>query len=156
MIYVDSREKQFQSATAENKKLLRNIKTYFDDNNIEYRVIGLDVGDYMLDKNPHLSVDHKLDIEELFTNLCTKDIGRFKRELRRANQKGIELVVLTETDREIIDIRDVAAYTTAYNHAGGMELVQQMLKLQRVFNVRFLFCTRKEIGMKILKILNGW
>ena len=44
MIYVDSREKQFQK---ESNVKIRNVSKYFEQNNIEYEVKKLEIGDYV-------------------------------------------------------------------------------------------------------------
>lgn len=150
MILVDTREKQFNGYRG---RINRNIKSYFDEHGIEYELYKLDVGDYMNKSSPHISVDHKLELQELAMNLCTKDINRFKRELRRANKQGIELVVLCENKQGITDICDVATEKIEFGFANGIDLVFQILKLQKAYKVKFEFCYPDETGKRILEIL---
>ncbi len=151
MLIIDTREKQFNGYRG---KLTRNIKAYFDSNSIEYELSKLGVGDYMNKSSPGISVDHKLELQELATNLCTNDINRFKRELRRANKQGIQLVILCENTQGIEEIRDVATEKIEFGFANGIDLVYQMLKLQKAFRVRFEFCDPADTGKRILEILD--
>ena len=87
--YFDSREKKNE-----------HIKSYFDRNGIEYEVRKLDVGDYMIDGNDTISIDRKASIDELSTNLLNRaDHARFWRDVRRAKDTGIKLIILIESNK---------------------------------------------------------
>ena len=78
-----------------------HIKAYFDRNGIPYKVEKLDVGDYMVEGGK-VSVDRKQNLSELCTNLTSRDDhARFWREVRRAKECGIKLIVLCEHGGQI-------------------------------------------------------
>ncbi len=91
MLIVDSREHWTHPGSRD-----RHLKDYFDRHGITYRVEKLDVGDYMLDGGS-LVIDRKSGLQELSTNLTNAaDNARFMREVRRAYNAGIKLVILIE------------------------------------------------------------
>ncbi|MFI3171731.1 MAG: hypothetical protein R3Y09_06530 [Clostridia bacterium] len=153
MILVDSREKQFQKETTKTVKLNRNIKNYFDTNKIDYKIQKLQVGDYMSDLNPFLSIDHKLEFDELAMNILTNDSKRFKRELRLAKSLGIQLIFICENSQGMGRIRDVVAWKSSYCNTDGNKLLKNMLSLQRMYGCRFEFCKIDDTGRVILDLL---
>lgn len=94
-IIIDSREHE-----GKNEHVLQ----YFRDNGIEYinkeryGSIALKVGDYMSDENKNLSIDRKQSMIELVGNICQQH-DRFQREMLRAKELGIKLVILIEHGR---------------------------------------------------------
>ena len=62
----------------------------------------LDVGDYMLEGADmcagRTSVDTKANIQELHQDIQGSDHVRFREELKRAQEQGVRLVILTETE----------------------------------------------------------
>lgn len=59
----------------------------------------LDVGDWMNPDNPHLSIDTKTGgLLEVYSNVIT-DHDRFRRECVRAQEAGVQLIVLVEENR---------------------------------------------------------
>jgi len=68
------------------------------DGGVALQTATLDVGDYMVVGNPY-TVDTKRSLGELADNL-TEEMGRFEAEVRRAEQSGLKLVVLTTLDGE--------------------------------------------------------
>ena len=64
------------------------------------------VGDYMSLDNPRLIIDSKQNLQELCGNVCQQH-ERFKRELLRAMDAGIQLIILVEHGQGINNIEDV-------------------------------------------------
>ena len=117
MYIFDSREKKND-----------HIKDYFDRNGIPYRVEKLDVGDYMVDGG-FVSVDRKRNLNELSTNLTSRDDhARFWREVRRAKECGIKLIVLCEHGGQIHGIQDVANWKSKYSTVSGRSLMEEIYK----------------------------
>ena len=93
-ITVDSREQN-------NKEIIKAFKK----NKIDYTVQKIDEGDYSI-SIPEIShtckaiIERKASLEEISANLCEpKDdngYNRFERELIRAKEKGIKIILLIE------------------------------------------------------------
>lgn len=84
-IQIDSREKA---------KAIRKILKTFDDKGINHYTSKLFVGDYMSLDNPRLIIDRKQNLQELCGNVCQQH-ERFRKELIRARDAGIKLVILS-------------------------------------------------------------
>lgn len=130
-----------------------HIKRYFNQNNIEFVEQKLNEGDYQLDSCPHFSVDRKQNLDELLTNLCSKDKSRFWREVRRAKEKGIKLIILCEHGNGIEKIVDVAKWKSQYSKVTGRKLVDKIYQCHIAYGVEFLFCNKTETARKIIELL---
>lgn len=141
---LDSREKKNE-----------HIKAYFDRHDIPYIVKKLDVGDYMIEGGT-ISVDRKRTLEELSCNLLNpQDKKRFMREVKRAREAGIQLVVLCEHGGKIRCLQDVANWESSYSPVKGRALVDAMHRLTVSYGVRFEFCSKRSTGKRIVEILEG-
>lgn len=85
-IQIDSREKS---------RAIRKIIKTFDEQGVKHFVSKLLVGDYMSLDNPRLIIDRKQNLQELCGNVCYQH-ERFKKELLKAMEAGIQLVILIE------------------------------------------------------------
>lgn len=151
MLIVDSREQWTQSRSRDV-----HIKRYLERHNIEYEIRKLDCGDYMLDDNPLLTVDRKQSLEELSRNLMNRsDSSRFWREVRRAHAGGIQLVVLVESGPAVLNINDVPKWKSRYSQVTGRRLIDEMIRLEYSYSVRWAFCSKKSTGKRIMEILEG-
>lgn len=142
MILTDSREKK-------NAHVLK----YFDRNGIQHEVRKLSVGDYMDSERPGLSIDRKRNLQEISGNICTSD-GRFMREVRRAHEAGIKLIVLIEHGGKIKSLDDVANWHSKYSRVSGRMLMDRMIRIHIAYGVEFLFCDKKSTGKRIVELLN--
>ena len=151
MLIVDSREKWTQPGSTDE-----HLKSYFGKHGIEYEVKKLDCGDYMLDENPLLTVDRKQSLEELARNLMNrKDSSRFWREVRRCHSGGIKLVVLVESGPAVLDINQVTTWRSKYSPVTGRRLIDEMIRLEMSYGVRWVFCSKRSTGKTICEILEG-
>ena len=151
MLIVDSREKWTQPGNAD-----RHLRSYFGRNGIEYEVRKLECGDYMLDSNPYLSIDRKQSLEEMSRNLMNRsDSSRFWREVRRAHASGIQLVVLVESGPAVLNINDVPKWKSKYSQVTGRRIIDEMIRLEMAYNVRWEFCSKQSTGKRIMEILTG-
>ena len=142
-VIVDSREKRWE-----------HIKEWFEKNGIEYCVRKLDEGDYQIEGNPFVSVDRKRNLAELSKNLMNaKDHSRFWKEVRRAREKKIRLVVLCEHGGRIKSIQDVALWSDKYSGVSGKRLMDEIYRVHIAYGVEFLFCSKRQTAKKILDIL---
>ena len=147
MLIVDSREHWAQPGSKD-----RHIAAYFDRHAIAYKVEKLDVGDYMLEGGS-VTVDRKASIEEISGNLTNPaDKQRFLREVRRAHDGGLRLVVLVETNK-FKCVRDLAAWRSKYSPVRGTALIRQMEKLRHAYGVEFVFCPKMSAARRIMEIL---
>lgn len=149
-IIVDSREKA--------KAIQKIIKT-FEDNDVNYLVSKLPVGDYMSLDNSRLVIDRKQSLSELCCNVCQQH-ERFKAELERANKYGIKLIILCEHGGRIKSLEDVISWTNPRLKVSplamsGERLYKVLSTMSKRYNVEFLFCTKSNTGKEILRILKG-
>lgn len=88
-----------------------NLKhKYFEENGIEVKRTKLYVGDYTLPINQSICIDTKKDIQELIGDICGKSHTRFREELIRAQESGIQLIILVENEGG--EIRNLGIYNT--------------------------------------------
>ena len=105
-IQIDSREKA---------RAIRKIIKTFDENGIGHFSSKLLVGDYMSLDNPRLIIDRKQNLQELCGNVCQQH-ERFKKELIRAIDAGIRLVILVEHGPDIQSLEDVWFWKNPRKH----------------------------------------
>ena len=144
MIICDTREKA-------NEKILR----YFDQNSIDYSVQKLDTGDYMLDSNRHLTIDRKKDLGELSFNLFSADKSRFWREIRRAKDNDIKMIILCEHGGRIKSMEDVAGFKNKYSKVSGRTLMERIYSVHIAYGIDFLFCDKRSTGKRIIELLGA-
>lgn len=162
-IQIDTREKQ---------QAIRKIIKTFDEKNVKYFSSKLLVGDYMALDNPRLVIDRKQNLQELCGNVCQQH-ERFKRELIRAMDAGIQLVILVEHGSDIHSLEDVYFWKNPRKHelrwrvvngkkekyvasakaVDGNQLYKSLCTIRDRYNVRFEFCEKKDTGKKIIEIL---
>ena len=110
----------------------------------------------MLDGQPNITVDRKHSLQELSSNLLNKaDSARFWREVRRCHERGIQLVVLIESGRTVKTINDMVYWKSKYSGVNGRRLIDEMIRLEMSYGVRWAFCDRRSTGRRIIEILTG-
>lgn len=142
MIIVDSREKKWS-----------HVEKYFQRHSIPYRVEKLDIADYALEGCDSLAIDRKQNLDELCSNLCTKDSGRFWREIRRARECSVKMIVLCEHGGKIKSIKDVATWKSSYSRITGRQLAEEIYRVHIAYGVEFLFCDKRSTGRRIIELL---
>lgn len=142
MIICDSREKK-------NEKILK----YFADHNIPYEVKKLDTGDYMSIDNDRVTIDRKKDLSELTRNLFSDDKSRFWREMRRAKEERLKMIILCEHGGGIKSIQDVCRYKNPYSRVSGKALMEEIYRVHMAYGVEFLFCSKRSTGRRIAELL---
>jgi ERCC4-type nuclease len=157
-----------QIDTREKPRAIKKILAAFDAEHVDYFVSKLYVGDYQSYDNPYLIVDRKQNLTELCSNV-TQGHERFRRELLRAQEHGIQLVILCEHGNGIRDLEDVIFWenprrkrrkkvsgkwqTITTKATSGETLYKILLTLSRKYGVRFEFCDKAETGRRIMEIL---
>ena len=163
LIMVDTREKQ---------RAIRKILKGFDERNIQYVSSKLYVGDYMSLDNPRLIIDRKQNLQELCGNVCQQH-ERFKKELIKAIQANIQLIVLIEHGPDVQSLEDVYFWKNPRKHevrwrvvngkrekyivsakaVDGNQLYKSLCTIRDRYNVRFELCEKKDTGKKIIELL---
>ena len=145
----------------------KNIEAYCKRNGIEIVRQCLSVGDYMLDPvNGKVSVDTKFSIMELSKDIMSRDHIRFRSELIRAQEQGIQLVVLIEEippygKRDLWEVPRWTSSNQFHRYGEPMTKVdpralrKAMLTMWRKYGVEFEFCTRRQSPARVIKILKG-
>lgn len=161
-IQIDSREKA---------RAIRKIIKYFEDNGIKHFSSKLLVGDYMSLDNPRIIIDRKQNLQELCGNVCQQH-ERFKKELVKAMDAGIQLVILVEHGPDINTLEDVYFWKNPRKHevrwkwengkrvkyvisakaVDGNQLYKSMCTIRDRYGARFEFCEKKDTGKRIVEI----
>lgn len=148
-IIVDSREHWTHPNSTDT-----HISDYFDRHGIEWEVRKLDVADYQIEGKPNIAVDRKQSIQECATNLMNRsDSSRFWRELRRAHEQGIKLVILVESGRTVKNINDVVRWKSRFSGVSGRRLLDEMIRAEYAYGVVWKFCSKNSTGKRIIEIL---
>lgn len=149
VIQIDSREHKWELARIQRQLTAAGCKTI---------VSKLYVGDYQSLDNPRLVIDRKKDLLELCGNVCQQH-ERFQKELVRAMDAGIQIIILCEHGEEIKCLEDVYFWDNprlkeSTKATTGESLYKSLMTIKNRYNVRFEFCTKKETGSKIMELLN--
>lgn len=144
-IIVDTREKKHS-----------HILKYFALHDVDYEEKKLDVADYQIEGKSDIAVDRKQNLDELARNLLNRaDHSRFWKEVRRAKEQGIKMIILCEHGGQIKSIPDVANWHSKYSPVSGRALMDEIYRVHIAYGVEFLFCQKKSTGKRILELL-GW
>lgn len=143
IIIVDTREKG-------NKKILE----YFDKVGQDYIISKLDAGDYMLFKDYSTIIDKKDGLLELSHNLCNSlEHARIKREIERAKKLSCENFIFLIQDSKIKTVEDIKNWSSPHTRVKGSTLLKIMCTMRERYGVRFIICSKKDMGKKIIELL---
>ena len=164
-----------QIDTREHASEWKRIQKQFDEAGLQYYRSKLYVGDYMNLDNPRLVVDRKKDLQELCGNVCQQH-ERFKKELIRAIEAGIQIVFLIEHGPDIVTLEDVYFWQNPRKHeirwrvnkwtgqkekyfispkaVDGKQLYKSLCTIRDRYGARFEFCTKDQTGRRIAEILS--
>lgn len=117
------------------------------------------VGDYTLPTNQSVCIDTKKDLQELVQDICQQH-DRFRNELIRAQEAGIQLVILCEHGGQIKCLEDVYFWSNprkkTYPKAmDGWKLFKTLNTMKDKYGVRFEFCDKRQTGKRIVEILTN-
>ena len=151
----------------------KNVESYCKRNGIQLVRQCLNVGDYMFPEDyriehgyPLVSCDSKASILELSHNVMSSDHRRFRNLCIRAQEAGIQLVVLVEEVPPFgrLDMWEIPRfqYTGRFHKRGDpMTLIdpktfrRACITMQEKYGVKFRFCTRRQSPARIIKYLKG-
>lgn len=159
VIQIDSREQKNEHVTA-----------YFDHKKIKYIVSKMYVGDYQRIDNGLLCIDKKFGLDEVY-GCVVSGYKRFEAECRRAQEAGIQLIILTESS-EIKSLSEVhnwenprrIKWEKAMQGKGkgtvskmppvsSERIEKRMRTLSKRYGVKWEFCKKEETGKRILELL---
>ena len=163
-----------QIDTREHKAEAERIERQLDAMGVAHFRSKLYCGDYQSLDNGRLVIDRKKDLLELCGNV-TQQHERFRRELIRARDAGIRIIVLCEHGEGIRDLMDVFFWENpriakrkwvtedgrpkqvpAYpNATSGPQLLKILMTIRQRYGVRFEFCNPAETGERIVRLLGG-
>ena len=146
-----------QCDTREHSGQIERIEQQFDALGVKHFRSKLWVGDYQSLDNPRLVVDRKKDLQELCGNICQQH-ERFRAELVRAQEAGIQIVILCEHGGSIKALEDVYFWEnprrrTSPGAISGQRLFKVLNTMQEKYGVRFEFCDKRQTGRRIVEIL---
>lgn len=163
VIQIDSREHKWEMARVQRQLESLGVKTI---------VSKLYVGDYQSLDNGRLVIDRKKDLQELCGNVCQQH-ERFRAELLRAQEAGIQIIVLCEHGPDINNLQDVYFWQNPRKHevkwktvngrkiktvesskaVDGEQLYKSLITMRDKYGVRFEFCTKDITGQRIKELL---
>jgi len=146
LIVVDTREKGHKA-----------ILKYFDNVGQDYIISKLDAGDYMIYKDYTTIIDKKDGLLELAGNLCnTPEHERVKREIAKARELGCVNFIFLIQDSKIKNIEDIKNWHSKYMpKVKGITLLKIMATMAKKYGVKFIIIPKKEMGEKIINLLNN-
>jgi ribosome-associated protein len=143
----------------------RNIEAYCKRMGIQIVNQCLSVGDYML-PGRMVSVDTKESILELASNVMSSDHRRFKAECVRAQEQGIQLIILVDEVPPYgrLDMWEVPRWQSSnkwHRYGDPMTLVdpaalrKACITMQKKYGVKFRFCSRLQSPKRVIQYLKG-
>ena len=132
-----------------------NIRQYCDRHGIELIRQKLEVGDYQT-PGGKIAIDTKRNLDEVATNLLNRshnDKARFWREVRRAREMGIRLIILCEHGGKVKNIQSVSQWNSPYSQVSGKDLMREIYRVHISYGVDFIFCSKRSTGKKIVELL---
>ena len=153
----------------------KNIDDYCNRMKIRQVRQCLLIGDYMIGNEDsegnvypvgNISVDTKFSILELSKDIMSSDHRRFRDECIRAQENGIQLIVLTEEFPPYgkVDLWIPPRWTSSNQfHRYGEPMTRvdpralrkAMITMWKKYGVWFEFCTRRQSPARVIKILKG-
>ncbi len=163
-----------QIDTREHKHEAERIEKQFDALGIDHFRSKLYCGDYQSLDNGRLVIDRKKDLLEICGNVTVQH-DRFRRELTRAKEAGIRIIVLCEHGEGIERLSDVYFWQNprlerrkwivedgrprqvpAYPKATtGPQLLTILKTIAARYDVQFAFCDPARTGETIVRLLGG-
>lgn len=145
IIYADTRQKDGKH-TKKHEQIEKLGYT------LEHK--ALSIGDYMLEGKDNISIDTKQNLDEIASNVFDES-GRFMREVRKAYQNKVKLIVLVEQGGKIKSIEDVPQWNSKHSKITGRGLSNRLFRIHVAYGTEFLFCDKRVTGKRIVELLEG-
>lgn len=153
--------KDFLILTDTRQQKESHILKEFDKQGIKHIRTGLPSADYMALRYNNdfvfdysVLIDTKKDLEEISGNLCnTQNHERIKREIERAKELGCKDFYFLIGDNKIKHIADIQNWKSPHTKVRGFVLLKIMQTMAERYGVHFVFCQKKDMGKKIIELL---
>lgn len=150
VIQIDTREHKWEKARVQTQIERLGVKTITSK---------LYVGDYQSLDNPRLVVDRKQDLLEICGNVCQQH-ERFQKELMRARDAGIHIILLCEHGDDIKTLEDVYFWDNprlkvSPKATKGEVLYRTLCTIKDRYEIDIEFCNKKETGSRIVELLSN-
>lgn len=140
-----------------------HITKAFDDAGVKYIRNKLYCGDYKRVDSLKVIIDTKKNLLEMSGNLCkVTEHARIKREIAKACDIGCERFIFLIADSNITGVEEVHKWQvptkkdgTKYTKVKPETLEKIMKTMQDKYGVEFRFCIKKEMGKKIIELLQN-
>lgn len=140
-----------------------HILKEFDSQGILHIRTGLPSADYMALRYDNkqsfyldysILIDTKKDIEEIAGNLCnTSSHERIKREISKGQELGAKQFIFLINGGKVKTIQDLQNWTSKRTKVKGSTLLKIMCTMRERYGVRFIICSKKDMGKKIIELL---
>lgn len=154
IILTDTRQQKDKHITKEfDKQKILHIRTNLES--ADYMAIRYDnkKGFY---KDYSTLIDTKKDLLELCGNLChTSEHERVKREIAKGKELGCKQFIFLIGEDKIKSAEDIKHWKSKYTKVKGNVLLKIMSTMAKKYEVKFIICSKKNMGRKIIKILGG-
>lgn len=150
IIQIDTREHKFELARIQSQIERLGVKTIKSK---------LYVGDYQSLDNPRLVIDRKKDLLEICSNVCQQH-ERFQKELMRARDAEIKIIILCEHGHDINCLEDVYFWDNprlkeSPKATKGETLYRTLSTIRDRYGIDFEFCDKRSTGKRIIELLGG-
>lgn len=148
-----------QIDTREHKNEVARIQKQIEQRGVKVIHSKLYVGDYQSLDNSRLVIDRKKDLAEICGNVCQQH-ERFQRELMRARDAEIQIIILCEHGGEIKTMEDIYFWDNpriknSPKATNGKTLYKTLCTIRDRYGVRFEFCDKRQTGKRIIELLGG-
>lgn len=157
--------KDFIILTDTRQQKEKHILKEFDKQKILHIRTNLESADYMavryneqkgFYKDYSILIDTKKDLLEICGNLChTSEHERVKREIEKAKQLGCKKFIFLIAEDKIKTSEDIKHWKSKYTRVKGNILLKIMTTMAKRYGVKFIICSKKNIGKKIIEILRS-
>ena len=157
-----------QCDTREHDSEWARVEQQLDALGVQWFRNKLYIGDYMCLDNPKLVIDRKKNLEELCSNIFSEDHNRFRREMIRAQELGVQIIILIEHGKDIQGMNDIIWWdrpeTVRYRKVDGKwvnytvkriageSLVKAMHTISEKYGIKYAFCDKSSTGEAIVRI----
>lgn len=146
------KEKIYELDTRNQKD--KYVTDYFDKQGIKWIRNKLYSGDVKLLNDTRVIIDLKANLEEIAHNLCnTQEHLRIHREIDRAREIQCEEFIFLIKEDKVKTIQDLQNWTSKRTKVKGSTLLKIMCTMRERYGVRFIICSKKDMGKKIIKLL---
>lgn len=135
----------------------------FNKQNILHIQTKLDSADYMavrynnekgFYKDYSVLIDTKKDLLEICGNLChTSEHQRILREIELGKQLGAKEFIFLIGENKIKSAEDIINWSSPHTKVKGSTLYKIMCTMRQKYAVRFIIVPKKDIGKKIIELL---